>query len=76
MHGTILQLCQTSEGVYTEFGIQSVLVLHGEPRLSGGEHPSVRGLRDVTRMVAKIKDQRSKPRAVHEAFEQMRVRAF
>ncbi len=71
----LLRVCVLSSCLqrFTEYGVQSVLTLHDEPasQAASGVHPSVRGLRDVVRSLAKVKDQRTNPAAVHSAMEQL-----
>jgi len=70
--GNVPRLCQTSEGVYTEFGVRSVLVLQSDTAV--GELPaSLRSIRDTSRSLARIKDQRSSPQTVHEGLIQIKV---
>jgi hypothetical protein len=75
------QLCQSSEGVFTEFGVRSILLLQESDSLGGGGGasadrllpPPVRSLREIARSLARIQDQRMKAGSVYESFLQMQT---
>ena len=61
-------------GIHTELGVRSILVFDEVPTGTGGDlklPSAIRALRDQLRTLARLKDQRSKPRIVHEALMQI-----